>query len=153
MRPLLNGGTLGGRADALSSSYVEYRTFGFWARDGALEVWLYLLGIAAHDLPSAPPWLLEAAAHWKEQSIGGYSGAIDVHLDDYVIDQDRIDVVRDLAQRQLLWLREREYVSANWLNSLYLGAPGNNHFPADPPSRPFISVGEAFLALLDGQLR
>lgn len=139
----------------MGSSFIDFKDYGFWARDGAIEVWLYLLVQEIDKLESVPDWLKEARNHWHEQATVGFVGWIHPQLDDYLVSQDRINLVIQLSQRVLTWLSEQgEYLSQEYLNSLGLphaGAWGTG--VADVEAEVFARIGRKFIELLKGALK
>jgi hypothetical protein len=48
----------------MGSSFIEFKDYGFWARDTHIDLWLYLLVQEIDELESIPDWLKEARDHW-----------------------------------------------------------------------------------------
>src|SRR5688572_23585279 len=72
-------------------SFVRFKECGFWARDPALEIWLYLLAdeIRTRQAP-IPTWLSEAAQEWRELAQLGLVGSIDPGLDEVLTDNRQV---------------------------------------------------------------
>lgn len=78
-------------------------------------------------------------------------GCVSACLDEYAIAVGRIEVLKELSRRTLDTLQSKgETLSADWLNSLELGSPGDV-FTQDLPTEMFTQVGEAFIGLLNGE--
>ncbi|WP_139338236.1 hypothetical protein [Micromonospora avicenniae] len=137
----------------MGSSFTEFRSYGFWARDGLLEVWLQAL---AEVVPThAPAWLHNAQRHWQEQARTGFQGSIDVGLDALLTSQDRVEVARrltDQAQEHLNRLAGRTgCIPATWLNERRVG--GTDTWTGDLDLQPIRQIANAFAALIRGDLR
>lgn len=139
----------------MGSSFIDFRDYGFWAWDGAVEVWLYLLVQEIDKLESIPDWLKEARDHWLLQATVGFVGWIHPQLDNYLVSQDRINLVVTLSEHVLKWLSDQgEYVAQKYLNSLGLphaGAWGTG--AADVEAEIFARIGRKFIELLRGELK
>lgn len=137
----------------MSSSFVSYAGRGYWARDAALEVWLWLLAEQVEGVASASGWSSDAARRWRTQATAGMIGCIAVDLDDIASTPERAELVLRCAEGALTWLRARNSsIPAAWLNSMGTGGPGVE-FEQDAPTEPFLRVGEAFVELLQGGSR
>jgi hypothetical protein len=137
----------------MGSSFIDYKDYGFWARDTHIELWLYLLVQEIDKLESIPDWLKETREHWYEQATVGFMGWVHPQLDDYLVIQDRVDLVLLLSERVLKLLDEQgEYLSGENLNSLGIGGGG---YQADTPFEVenFVNVGRKFIELLKGKLK
>lgn len=136
----------------MGTSFIEYREHGFWSRDAAIELWLYLLAQEARELNERPNWLSDALDDWQIQATAGGVGCLSAGLDQHASTPERSAVVLSLAEQALARLRSRgETLPARWLNSLGLGGPGSC-FTEDVPVVVFIRVGEAFIQLLRGEI-
>jgi hypothetical protein len=137
----------------MGTSFIEYGGYGFWARDPAVEVWLHLLVREVDRAASAPDWLRDAGRHWREVASVGLVGCISAELDERVAGPERTQVVVELALRTLAWLRTQgEVLPVALLNSLGTGGKGSR-FSRDVATVAFVRVGEAFVRLLQGELR
>lgn len=136
----------------MGTSFARYRDRGFWSRDGALELWLYLLAQEARQLDARPDWLTAAAEDWEIQATAGFMGCVSAGLDEHAATPERAAIVITLAGRALAGLGDRgETLPVAWLNSLGLGGPGSC-FLQDAPASVFVRVGEAFIRLLRGEI-
>ena len=60
----------------MGTSFTSYRGKGFWARDGQVEVWLYLLVQEIDRLDPPPDWLLEVRHDWHVNATLGMRAAL-----------------------------------------------------------------------------
>jgi hypothetical protein len=137
----------------MGSSFIDFRDYGFWSRDIGIELWLYLLIQEIDNLESIPDWLREARDHWHEQASVGFVGHVHPQLDDYLVSQDRIDLILMLSERVLQLLNEQgEYFLGAHLNSLGIGGGG---YQSDTPFevKHFTGVGHKFIELLRGEVK
>ena len=137
----------------MGTSFTRFRGNGFWSGYPALEIWLHLLAREVDQSVPAPDWLQDAARFWREIASIGLTGCICAELDERLTDPERIRVVVDVAERTLVWMRvQGPVLSAALLNSLGTGGEGSI-FPRDVDTGVFARVGEAFIRLLQGELR
>ena len=80
----------------MSTSFVEYRGYGFWSWDGYLEHVLALLADRIGD-SSNQPWLKQLRDHWRTQSSGDFRGWIHPSLDEFITSDDRQKTVLTLV--------------------------------------------------------
>ena len=90
----------------MGSSFTEYNKNGFWARDGQVEVWLYLLVQEIEKLESPPEWLIQAKQDWHLQATVGFTGCVSPSLDEIVTSEERKELVIRLCQSVLAKLKE-----------------------------------------------
>ena len=137
----------------MGSSFIDFKESGFWARDTHIDLWLYLLVQEIDELEAIPDWLREARDHWHEQATLALVGCIHPQLDDYLLSQDRINLLIRLSERVLKRLDESgDYLSGEYLNSLRIGGGGyqpTTNFEIEN----FTGVGRKFMELLRGELR
>jgi hypothetical protein len=137
----------------MGTSFTEFQGYGFWANDACLEVWLHLLAREVDQSVGAPDWLHDTGRYWQDVARIGFVGCISAELDGRVTGPDRTRLVVDVAERTLAQLRTHGPVlSAALLNSLGTGGEGS-HFTRDVETDAFVRVGEAFIRLLQGELR
>src|ERR1051325_4316007 len=137
----------------MGSSFIDFRGYGFWARDATIEVWLYLLVQESDRLETKPDWLKETRDHWHIQATVGFVGWVHPQLDDFLISQDRINLVMGLCERALKWLNNQgEYLPRNYLNSLGVGGEGAS-WTVDVEVALFTQTGRKFIELLRGELK
>lgn len=142
-----------GYYNPMGSSFIDFKDYGFWARDPGIEAWLYLLVQEIDKLGPIPDWLKEARDHWYTQATVGFIGCIHPQLDDYLVSQDRINLIVMLSERVLKWLaRQGKYLSQEYLNSLGIGGEGSC-WTADVEVGLFAQIGEKFIGLLRGELK
>ena len=72
----------------MSSSFIEYRGYGFWSHDSFTERLIAEVSTVASRVQERD-WLKELSAHWALQSSGGFAGWIHLKLDEFVTDDLR----------------------------------------------------------------
>jgi hypothetical protein len=135
----------------VGTSFTSYRGRGFWARDGQVEVWLYLLVQEIDRLPSPPDWLREARESWHVQSTLGLMGCVSAGLDEVATTPERVRVLVDLAHGALRWLREqgpRLTLTVPYSH----GTQGPDTLCGDVDIRVYECVGLKFIELLQGRV-
>jgi hypothetical protein len=132
----------------MSSSFIDYKDYGFWARDTHIDLWLYLLVQEIDKLEPTPEWLKVARDHWHEQCTLALGGCIQLRLGDYLLSQDRANLVIQLSERVLKMLNETgNYLSGEYLNSCGIG--GGGYQPTTNwEIEIFVGVGHKFIELL-----
>lgn len=123
---------------------------GFWMTDSMLELWLRLLALHVED--PVEPGLMAAKIRdqWLLASRGFFTGCVPDGLAEAVATPEGEALVRDAIQSLLVALRAvAGQLDKNVLN--ILGFAGGE-FTADIPKWRLIEVGQAYLALLDGQI-
>jgi hypothetical protein len=135
----------------MGSSFTEFRGCGFWSRDPALEVWLYLLAREVERAPNAPDWLCTARDHWHEQATIGFNGHVSASLNKHLTTEERVKLTLELSERVLVWLDSQASLSADVLNSFGVGGLDSS-FSEDVPADRFAQIGRAFVELLGGKL-
>lgn len=137
----------------MGTSFTDFQGYGFWSGDPALEVWLELLAREVDRSTDAPDWLRDAGRYWREVASIGLIGCISAELDERLTDPARVRIVVDVAEQALAWLRAQgPILSVALLESLGTGGEGS-YFTRDVDTDLFVRVGEAFVRLLDGELR
>lgn len=135
----------------MGTSYTEFRGYGFWARDGLLETWLEALTEVVPD--QAPQWLRDAAADWRLQARGGFTGSVSPGLDEHLTSPDRVAVTLALAEQARQYLIRLAgatgHIPAVWLSGR-IG--GETSWWVDLDVRYMSQVADAFTALLRGEL-
>jgi hypothetical protein len=136
----------------MGSSFTEYQGKGFWARDGDVEMLLFVLAQEADRLNECPSWLKEAKSHWRVRAAAGLNGCIVPNLDRFLATPERAEFVIGLAENGRAWLKDRGPVlSKDFLNSLGLGGPGV-FFSGDLDVSVFLPMFAAFIELLRGKV-
>lgn len=136
----------------MGTSFAGFREHGFWAPDGSLEVWFFLLAREVRKLEAPEHWLIAAAQDWHDKATSGVIGWISENLDAQICTPDRITAIVELSERVLAWLKSQgEVLPVALLNSFGLGGPGAC-FTKDVPTQLFLRVGETFIRLLKGEL-
>ncbi len=134
----------------MGTSFVEYRQYGFWARDSCLEVWLYTLAAEVDRLPDTSPWHCTLRDHWYEQARFGGVGCLWVGFDDYVTTEEQIGVVIRLCEAALQTLEAHgETIASAYLNQI---AREGSSWSRDVETAIFTHVGQACIRLLRGEI-
>jgi hypothetical protein len=95
-------------------------------------------------------WLAEARDHWTTAGDWGV-GCIDAKLDEFLIDQGRIDVVAVLSERSLRFLEvQGPVLTCEFLNDL-CAADSGSQFTRALDAEIFARVGRAFIGLIREQ--
>src|SRR5580658_3811354 len=84
----------------MGSSYVEYKRFGFWARDNSPGCWLTAMLDEMGKVRKRQPWQETLRNHWQIQAVVD-GGCISVGLDDFVIDDAREKFLLSVAKGAL----------------------------------------------------
>ncbi|MCA1603054.1 MAG: hypothetical protein LC776_15940 [Acidobacteria bacterium] len=137
----------------MGSSFIDFKEYGFWGWDGAIEGWLYFLVQEIDKLESIPDWLREARDHWSAQATVGFVGWIHPQLDDYLVSDERVSLVVMLSESVLKWLEEKKEIPQAYLNSLNLPHAGAWGTAGDVEAEMFGRIGRKFIELLQGQLK
>ncbi|MET8447908.1 hypothetical protein [Streptomyces sp. NPDC005209] len=137
----------------MGSSYMDYRGFGFWARDHQAEVWLYLLTQETKEVEDAPAWLAAAREDWETQATVGFTGFVSSCLDEHLAtDPERTALTLQLSERALQRLLAwSPAIPKDLANCFGTGGPGSR-FGGDLPTDPLLACGRAFISLLRGEL-
>jgi len=137
----------------MGHSTTVFREVGFTAKDWKLEVWLHLLAREVDQMPNPPAWLSTARDFWREQATLSINGCIDAGLDEFLTDEERVAIVRNIAQHVFnSLLRFGERVPRDFLNDL-CHPPPSSKWPQDVETELFLRYGRALLKLLDGKMR
>ena len=81
----------------MGNSTIDFRGLALSSGDYTLECWLYFLACEVDEQAHKPDWLLEAQDRWNFSARIGLIGTIDAGLDDYLVDDERIQIVLQLA--------------------------------------------------------
>jgi|RhiMetdeSRZDD1v2_1073273.scaffolds.fasta_scaffold1058722_2 hypothetical protein len=135
----------------MGSSYTEFQGNGFWCRDTALEIWLYLLVQEIDRHKPLPEWLAAARDHWYACATVGFSGCINADLDSLLSDGEQVNTAVALAHEALHSLKQKGSVlPRTLLNDLPIGGT-DSPFTRDAETLTLRQVGEAFVDLLRGE--
>jgi hypothetical protein len=135
----------------MGTSFTRFREKGFWARDGQVGVWLYLLVQEIDRLPAPPAWLREARDDWHVQSTLGASGCVSAGLDAIATTPERVKGLVDLSHRALQWLRDHGPRLTLAVPYSY-GTSGPDTLCEDVDIRVYECVGVKFIELLQGRV-
>ena len=84
----------------MGTSFVEYRSFGFWSRDSFLESWLGTLLGEMREGPRGEAWQDSLIEKWTVQStIDG--GVMCLGLDELLVEEKRLNYVLTNARNAL----------------------------------------------------
>jgi hypothetical protein len=137
----------------MAFSFIDFKEYGFWGWDGAIEGWLYFLVQEIDKLESIPDWLGEVREHWYSQATVGFLGWIHPQLDEYLINDERVAMVVMLSERVLRWLAEKKEIPQAYLDSLNLPQAGAWGTAGDVEAETFSRIGRKFVELLQGELK
>src|SRR5215213_2600961 len=127
----------------MGTSFVEFRTKGFWARDSGLEVWLHFLATEIDRLPSPSPWHHQLRDHWYQQAQSGAVGCLWAGLDDFVTTNTQIGAVIQLCEAALQTLASYgAVIPQHYLNTI---SNEGSEWSRDVPIDIFTRVGYAFI--------
>lgn len=128
--------------------------------DYTVESWLYFLACEVDARPEKPDWLLDAQFYWNFQArIGTNIGTVDAGLDKFVIDDERLQIILQLAQDTMTRLKTygEEVGAANVKNlgdfddkDYELIDPISHFYDANPVK--LCQFGTLFCELLQGTL-
>jgi hypothetical protein len=134
----------------MGTSFVEYRTKGFWARDSDLEVWLHFLASEIDRLPSPSEWHYQLRDHWYQQAQSGAVGCLWAGLDDFIATNEQVIASIQLCEAALRTLASYgDVIPQAYLNAI---ASEGIEWSRDVPVDFFSRVGHAFIQLLRGEL-
>ncbi len=136
----------------MGHSTIVFHGVGFTTKDWKLEVWLHLLAREVDQMPNPTPWLITARDFWREQAKLSINGCLDAGLDDFLTDEERVKIVRSLAQRAFNSLHGfGERVPRDFLNNLCQPQP-SDQWPQDVEAELFMRTGRALMKLLDRKM-
>ena len=136
----------------MGSSYTENKNVGFWARDGQIQVWLYLLVLEIEKMESIPEWLEKAKDYWHLQSTVDFGGCVSANLDEIIDSEEKRESLIDISRHALAELEN--YGSKITLETKYsYGKDGPDTLCHNVDIRVYSIIGKAFLNLLQGKLK
>lgn len=144
----------------MGNSSIRFRGKWLSVGDYTLESWLYFLACEVDELSEKPDWLLEAQAYWNiEARIQINIGTVDANLDKFVVDDERLQMMLQLAQATMIRLKTYgEEVGAPNIKNLgdfgytdYELIDPVSHFHDANPAR-LCQFGTLFCELLRGTL-
>ena len=134
----------------MGTSFVRFRTKGFWARDSGLEVWLHFLAAEIDRLPTPSLWQRQLRDHWYQQAQSGAVGSLWAGLDELVTTHEQVVAVIQLCQAALQSLASYgDVIPQDYLNAI---ASEGSQWTRDVAVDIFTSIGYAFIQLLRGEL-
>jgi len=136
----------------MGTSFTTFQGKGFWANDGILEVWLYLLASEINSILDVPDWLAQAQDEWLMMAQIGLTGSIHANLDGLLTTPQKKEQVIKLAQQTTTSLEAYgPLLSPEMLNAMDIGGTGS-YFTRDVETDLFLQIGRAFVSLLKGEL-
>ena len=129
-------------------------TYGFWVKDGPLEIWLTALGQLIDEARDAPEWLKSLRAKWNEGAQG--AGCIYTGLEDHVRDDERSAVLRSYVVRAVerLLAHKGDYFEAFPATRQCEDIPPLSRAPLQLSAKlGLIEIGAAFARLLSNDIR
>ena|SRR5579859_6650531 len=85
----------------MGTSFVEFRRFGFWSRDGVLEDWLSSLVATMDSMRLADSWQNEMRNAWAFEASVGKIGWITPDLDKFLSSDERVQFTLELSRHAL----------------------------------------------------
>lgn len=135
----------------MGSSYTEFKGNGFWARDGQVEVWLYLLVEQIDLIENAPEWLKALQEEWHIQATVGFNGCVTAGLDQALNTEEKRELILRLSQTVLEKLRSQGPELTVKADYSY-GADGPETICDAADSRIHERFGIEFIKLLEGKV-
>jgi hypothetical protein len=133
----------------MGSSFTKFRANGFWSRDPILEIWLRSvalhLGAQADQLDN---WAHSFRDELLYASSGRCNGFVSASLDEFLIDESRVQMVVEASDRAIKRLR----AVGPTLPAAFLSALGTGIFDVDLPLTRFEFIHDTFNALLLAKL-
>ena len=135
----------------MGTSFVHIDWKGFWMQDSILELWLRLLALHLEDPLEENSKTQQIRDGWLLHSHGFFAGCVQVGLGAAVATAADRDLVVT-AIRSLIGALEKgpEQLDHGTLNILGFQSGG---YPRDIESARLIEVGNAFLALIAGEIQ
>lgn len=139
----------------MGSSFVGIAEKGFWMRDWILELWLRLLALHIEDpaikSPPGGPVQQRIRDQWLLASRGYFGGCVPNDLEEGVATAEGREAVTHAIESLLSDLSKcPENLDHNTLNLLGIK---NGVFTEGVEAARLIEVGNAFLALINGQIQ
>jgi hypothetical protein len=135
----------------MGTSFVSINDKGFWMRDGILELWLRLLALHVEESPAEEFIGRKIRDSWLLASRGYFNGCVPDSLEEAVSTGEGRDIVIRAINSLIDKLEKSpEMLDRGILN--LLGIEGST-FTSDFESRRLIELGNAFLALIAGQIQ
>jgi hypothetical protein len=134
----------------MATSFVEYRSKGFWCDDAVLEAWLSFAVLELRSRIREDAWGQALSSEWAFYAQAGMMGAIDLRLDHFLSSDEketRLLALIDAVERRLTQLGER--LPLELLNPLM---PPGTWWREAPPTEWFTVVGSRMRGLIQGTL-
>jgi hypothetical protein len=135
----------------MGTTFVEIGGKGFWMRDSILELWLRLLALHIEEPEVAGSIGQQIRDDWLLASRGYFLGCVPVRLEEAISTREgRAIVVAAIISLMKALTDGPQLLDHATLN--LLGFDGGQ-FNSDVESKRLIQVGDAFLALIAGQIQ
>jgi hypothetical protein len=139
----------------MGTSFTEYAGFGFWARDGQVEIWLCLLVSQIDKQENATDWKIAARQQFILAGTAGNPGCIWPGLDDLIDSNEKRRWLISLSKNALRELESKgNMIPPDWLISL-TSAEGSVGIPVwytrAVEESYFREYGEKWIRLLEGR--
>lgn len=134
----------------MATSFIEYRSKGFWCDDAVLEAWLSFAVLELRSRIREDAWEQALSSEWAFYTKAGIVGAIDLQLDHFLASDEqerRLFALIDAVESRLTQLGDR--LPLDLLNPLM---PPRTRWVEAPPTEWFTIVGSRMQALIQGNL-
>lgn len=136
----------------MGTSFVEIGDKGFWMRDGILQLWLRLLALHIEESPNEQFIGRKIRDNWLLGSGVCFTGCVPDELEDAVSSSEgRAIVLRAIDSLLDALKRCPQKLDHHTLNLLGIGDGGV--FIVDFESSRLIEIGNAFIALITGEIQ
>ena len=135
----------------MGTTFVGIGEKGFWMRDSILELWLRLLALHIEEPEDESSVGRQIRDDWLLASRGYFQGCVPVRLEEAVSTREGRTIVIAAINSLMEALSDTpEMLDHRTLNLLGFA---DRQFNSDLESRRLIQVGQAFLALIAGQIQ
>ena len=103
----------------MANSFIQFKDYGFWTREGLVEAFqLLLFEEIQSKYNNSVYWLNDYKKELSLQSLPLIHGGISMHLDDTLIDENRIEIIVQLIDRITFKISsDKNYLTGKHLNS------------------------------------
>lgn len=104
----------------MASSFINFKDYGFWTRDGFVEAFqLLLFEEIQSEYNNCIDWLNDYKKELAFQSLPLINGGMSMCLDETLIDENRIAVILQLIDRNMFKISaDKNHLTGKHLNSL-----------------------------------
>ena len=132
----------------MGSSFVRYKEYGYWVRDGFLEGLLFMLARELNRTEEKEDWLKKLIDDWNSAAKVGFSGCVPSHLDKYFTTPSRLNLLKITLNRIVTNLEtDEDFLTLSDLNDNGVGAGGWHKIRKDG----FKSAARLMLDLINGR--